>query len=86
MSSIRGKGSATVVSLFSDFPEKFAVLVLASLRLRDIVDYWDEVFIERFNDEVIRKNGRTARNTIVSDTAQRIAVHRPDKDRFARFS
>ena len=48
----------------------------------DIVNDWDKVFVKRFNNAVIRENGLTARNTIVSDTAQRITVHRPDENRF----
>ena len=61
------------------------MLVLASLRFRDVVDYRNKIIVKSLNNEVIRENGLTARNTIISDTAQRIAVHRPDKNRFASF-
>lgn len=37
------------------------------------------MFGNEIDDALIRKNGRTARNTIVSDTAQRISVHGPHK-------
>ena len=62
------------------------MLVLTLLRLGDIVDDGNEVLVKRLNNEVIRENGRTARDTIVSDTAQRIAVHRPNENWFACFS
>lgn len=73
------------MSLFGNLSEKLAMSVLANLRVGNIIDHGNEVFIERFNNVVIRENGRTARDTIVSDTAQRVAVHRPNEDRFARF-
>ena len=61
------------------------MFVLASLRLRDVVDYWDEAFVKGLDNEIVRENGLTARDSVISDTAQRIAVHRPNEYRFARF-
>ena len=73
------------MTLLSDFSKKRTVFVLASLRLRDIVNDRNKAFVKCANNEVIRENGLTARNAIISDTAQRIAVHRPDKNWFPSF-
>ena len=73
------------MSLFSDFSKKLAMSVLSFLGIADVVNDWDEVIVQRFNNAVIGENGHTARYTIVSDTAQRITVHCPDENWFTGF-
>lgn len=55
--------------------------VAASPHARTIKCRTDKVFLQKVNDFVIRKNGRTARDAIVSDTAQRVPIHCPDEQR-----
>jgi hypothetical protein len=57
------------MSLFSDLAKKLSVTVLATLRVRNVINDRNKISIERSNDKIIRENGLTARDTVISDTA-----------------
>lgn len=65
--------------LFSNLAEVLPIDIFAMLRVVDIGRHRNEVFCDIIDDSLVRESGRTARNTIVSDTAQRVAVHGPEK-------
>ena len=81
-----GRFSATgVVTLISDLTEELAFLILLSLQVVDVDRNRNEIFIDPVDDSLVCKNGRTARNSIVSDTAQGVAVHCPNENWFSFF-
>lgn len=71
--------------LLSDFAKELSLGIPLVLDIVNVGRDVDEIFFELLDDLVIGEYGRTARNAIVSDTAQWIAVHRPNKYWFLFF-
>ena len=62
-------GSTSVMSLLGDLAKKLTLRVLLVLGIVDVDRHVDKIVLERVDDLLIGENGRTARNTVVSDTA-----------------
>jgi hypothetical protein len=71
--------------LLNKFPKELTFGVLLMLHIVDVGRDVNNVFFESVDDSVIGEYGCTARDAIVSDTPQRVAIHRPDKNRFLVF-
>ena len=67
------------MSLFGNLTEVPTIGIFTVLRMVDIRRHGDEIFSNKIDNALVRENGHTARNTIVSDTTQRVAVHGPQK-------
>jgi hypothetical protein len=67
------------VALFGDVPEELPLGIALVLHEIDVDRDGNKRLIQDVDDALIGKSGRTARNSIVSDTAKRITIHRPDK-------
>src|SRR5690606_26316840 len=80
----RGReGAATVVPLLDDVPEELPLVVCLSLERRAVLRDRDEPLARELDDGGIAEDRLTAGHAVVSGTAQRVAVHRPQKDRLA---
>src|SRR5207249_6032187 len=79
-----GPGAASVVPLLSDAPKELPFRVLLALKVRAILGHGNEVAGRKIHHFGIGEGERPARHAVVSDAAQRVAVHCPEEDRLSR--
>ena len=70
-------------SLIGDFTEKLTFSILAAALIPVVGDDRDEIVFDDLLDIIVGECERTARDSIVSSTAERMPVHLPQKNRLA---
>ena len=79
----RGAALAFTRSLVGDFAEELPLGVLTAALIPVITGHRDELLLGQTNDIRISKSEHTAHDAIVSDAAERMAVHLPKQNRLA---
>src|SRR5262249_59614109 len=69
--------------LVGDLAEEFPLVVLAAALVPVVGDDGYELVAGHADDVLVGERERTARDAVVSDTAERVAVHLPQEDRLA---
>ena len=69
------------MALFSDLPKELALIILLMDHDIDVDRNGNKITFQCVDNALIGESGRTARDTVVSDTAQWITVHGPDEHR-----
>ena len=69
LSGRRWFGSAGVMPLFRNVAKEFALRILLVINNIDIDRDRNKRLVQQSSDTIISESGRTARNTVVSDTA-----------------
>ena len=77
----RGFGAPAIMALLRDEAEELALGVFLRLGVAAVVRNGNVGIVEDPDNFGMGENGLTARDAIVSDTAERVAVHRPDEHR-----
>src|SRR5262249_62325328 len=78
-----GTRAAALVALLDDEPEESSLSVFPALQVRGVLGDGDELPRHELHDLRIGIDERTARHAVVSDTAERVAVHRPHEERLS---
>jgi hypothetical protein len=71
------------VTLIHHFPEEFALGILLAMKIPLIARVRDKALLQNPDDIGVGENEPTARDSVVSSAAQRVAVHDPHEEWFA---
>ena len=73
------------MALLGNFSKEGSFVVLLVLNIIDVDRNVDKMLFQFLNHFGVGENGRTARDAVVSDTAQRVTIHCPNEHRLFLF-